>query len=387
MSDMFRILRPFDVSDVALVSSTVSATDALAVDGVYNPATTYALGDVIQVDSPTFAFTAAGSILTAAAHGWANDTMLQVASSGTLPPGLTASVRYFVVQADTDTLKLSRTKGGPPVITTGAGTGTHTATVSSHRLYESLVGSNTGNTPHKSPTQWLDVGATNRWKPFDISVSSQVEQVDSITYVLQTSGRTAGMALINVDATEVVITGRESGGGAIVYGPSTYSLRSSIGITSYWSWFFEPIEFKSNFVDIDFPPYSDLELTITLNGGTGDTVRCGVLIVGLPKTLGTSMTGASTGITDYSVKSQDDFGNYVVTERAFRARGNFQIVVDRTAGDGVQAELARQRATPIVYVGSSEYSSTIIYGFYRDFTVKIEQPTFSVCEIEIEGLT
>jgi len=76
-----------------------------------------------------------------------------------------------------------------------------------------------------------------------------------------------------------------------------------------------------------------------------------------------------------------------VTERAFRARGNFQIVVDRTAGDGVQAELARQRATPIVYVVSSEYSSTIIYGFYRDFTVKIEQPTFSICEIEIEGLT
>src|SRR5574340_939473 len=107
------------------MSSTVRATDPLA-SGAYNAATTYAAGTVVQVDSPTFTFTASGAVLTATAHGWANNDTLQVSSSGTLPAGLTAGVLYYIIQADTDTLKLSLTKGGSPITTTSAGAGTHT---------------------------------------------------------------------------------------------------------------------------------------------------------------------------------------------------------------------------------------------------------------------
>lgn len=385
MSNKFKILRPFKVSDISLVSSTVSATDPLA-SGAYNPATTYAAGVVVQVDSPTFTFTASGAVLTATGHGWPVGTLLAVASSGTLPPGLTASTLYYVVYSTTDTLKLSLTKGGAPITTTGAGSGTHTATVSSHHIYESLVGGNVGNAPHKSPDQWLDMGMTNRWRAFDQSVTSQVEQADSISYVVQTKGRVDGVALLNINAVEAVITGRESGGGAIVYGPSTYSLRSSLPATSFWSWFFDPIEFKRDFVDIDFPPYSNLQLTITLNG-TGSTVRCGAIVLGLSKTFGITLVGTSTGITDYSVKSQDTFGNYNVTERTFRKIGSFNVMVDRVASDGVQDALEQYRAIPVVYVGSSAYSPTIIYGFYRDFTVSIDAATYSICTIDVEGLT
>lgn len=385
-ADKFKIIRPFIVSDVSLVSSTVSATDARA-SGAYNPATTYAAGAVVQVDSPTFTFSASGSILTAAAHGWVNGTIVRVSSSGTLPPPLAADIAYYIVEAATGTLKLSTVKNGAPIITTGAGTGTHTANVSSHHVYESLVGSNTGNTPHKSPTQWLDLGATNRWKPFDYSITSQVEKINSAEYVIQVKDRVDSIALMHVDAVSVTITARESGGGAILYGPTTYSLLSSLPASSYWSWFFDPIEYKSNFVDIDFPPYSNLELTIVLTAATGGTVRCGAIIAGLSKTLGTTLTGASTGITDYSIKSADDFGNYTVTERAYRKDGSFQIMVDRIASDAVQDALEKYRATAIVYIGSSYYTATIIYGFYRDFTVNIAADTHSMCTIEVEGLT
>lgn len=385
MTTKFKVIRPFQVSNVSLVSSTVSATDPLA-SGAYSAATTYALGTIVQVDSPTFTFTASGAILTATAHGWANGDILAVSSSGTLPAGLTAGVLYYIVQSSTDTFKLSTTKGGAPITTTSAGAGTHTATVSSHRLYESLSANNLANTPHKSPTYWLDLGMTNLWKVFDTSITSQMERADSASYVIQTKGRVDSVALLNVSAAEVVITARESGGGAIVYGPTTYSLLSSTPATSYWSWFFDPIERMTDFVDIDFPPYNNLEVTITLND-TGNTVRCGAIVLGLSKTFGDTLVGASTGITDYSVKSQDDFGNYTVLERAFRKNGTFQIMVDRVASDGVQATLEKYRAIPVVYVGSTAYSTTIIYGFYRDFTVSIEAATYSICSIDIEGLT
>jgi len=386
-ADKFKILRPFTVSDVSLVSSTVSATDVRAAAGSYNAATTYAAGNVIQVDSPTFTFTASGSLLTATAHGWSAGAIVQLSTTTTLPPPFVVSTVYYLVEVATNTFKLSLTKNGTPIVTTGAGVGTHTATVSSHKVYESLVGSNTGNTPHKSPTQWLDLGATNRWKPFDQSVTSQVEQINSIQYVIQTTGRVDGLALISVDGVSVTVTAKESGGGATVYGPTTYSLLSPLPATSYWSWFFDPIEYKTSFIDIDFPPYKDLELTILVTAATGGTARIGALVVGLSKVLGTTVVGASTGITDYSVKTVDDFGNYTVTERAFRKEGNFQIMVDRVASDGVQDTLEKYRATPVVYIGSSDYTATIIYGFYRDFTVNIAYDTYSVCSIQVEGLT
>jgi len=305
------------------------------------------------------------------------------------------------------------------------------------------------------------MGATNRWKPFDQSVTSQVEQANSISYVLQAAGRVDSVALLNVSGAEAIISARVAsqalnattdatgyaigassvalaavGTGAIAvddvlsfagqttlytattaiadvatggtisftpplvtaipaaataisvnaYGPTTYSLLSSTPVSSFWSWFFEPIVRKSDFVDIDFPPYNNLQITVTINA-TGDTVKCGAIVVGLSKTLGYTQYGASTGITDYSVKSQDAFGNYNITERAFRKRGSFQILVDRVANDSVQQTLEQYRATPVVYVGSIDYDATIIYGFYRDFTVNISYPSHSVCTIEVEGLT
>jgi hypothetical protein len=384
-ASIFKIIRPFQVSDVSLVSSTVSATDPLA-SGAYNPATTYAAGALVQVDSPTFAFTASGYTFTAAAHGFAAGTLLKTSTSDTLPAGLTANTGYYMVGVATDTFRLSLSKGGVPIPTTSAGAGTHTATVTSHLVFESLQASNTGNTPHTSPLWWVETGATNRWKCLDLQTASQTYDADTMTYIIQTKGRVDSAYLGNVSATEVIITARESGGGAIVYGPSTYSLQASVSVSSYWSWFYEPIRLDSEFVDIDFPPYLNLELEITLNN-TGGVVQVGTILVGLSKSFGTTMNGATFSINDYSVKSADDFGNISFTERAYAKRGNFQVVLDNSAVDGVGYELAKYRATPIVYVASTAYNSAIFYGKYNSFSTLVAYDSYSICSIEIEGLT
>jgi len=73
------------------------------------------------------AFTAAVTdIITSAAHGLSNEDLIQVASSATLPTGLSASTDYYVRDVTTDTFKVSATQGGPVVDITAAGSGTHT---------------------------------------------------------------------------------------------------------------------------------------------------------------------------------------------------------------------------------------------------------------------
>ncbi len=73
-------------------------------------------------------FTASGASLTSAVHElYVNDT-IEVASTTTLPTGLSADTTYYVVVdgLTADVFQISATKGGDPITTTGAGTGTHT---------------------------------------------------------------------------------------------------------------------------------------------------------------------------------------------------------------------------------------------------------------------
>ena len=114
---------------------------------------------------------------------------------------------------------------------------------------------------------------------------------------------------------------------------------------------------------------------------------CGACIIGLATNLGLTQYGAQVGIQDYSVKQRDDFGNYTVLERAFSKRGTFQVYVPAGMVDQTQTLLSSYRATPIVYIGSELYTSTMIYGFYKEFTQEIQYKNYTLCTLDIEGLT
>lgn len=254
----------------------------------------------------------------------------------------------------------------------------------SHKVYESLQSANTNNSPATSPLWWVEVGGTNRWKMFDQSITSQTSNADSIDCVFQADGYINAVALLNTyaEAARIQVTDSVDG---LVY-DQTFSLVSGGGITDWWAYFFEPITYVSDKVITDMPMYanSTVQVTLSLSGGT---VLCGGCVLGLSSEIGGVQYGASVGIQDYSVKQRDQFGNYTILQRAFSKRATFQILVENYLVDIVQAMLASYRATPIVYFGSDLYSSTIVYGFYKDFSIVISQPSHSVCSLEIEGLT
>jgi hypothetical protein len=71
--------------------------------------------------TPTFTTTGdtdistANDTITEPSHGLPNGTRLTVVSSGAYPTGLATATNYYVVQATTDTFKVSVTPGGTPV--------------------------------------------------------------------------------------------------------------------------------------------------------------------------------------------------------------------------------------------------------------------------------
>jgi len=67
----------------------------------------------------------AKSILTKAEHGLADNTVVRLTTSTTLPTGFVSTADYYVVSSTTDTFKLSATSSGTPINFSNAGSGTH----------------------------------------------------------------------------------------------------------------------------------------------------------------------------------------------------------------------------------------------------------------------
>jgi hypothetical protein len=63
--------------------------------------------------------------LTSNNHGYANDDRVYFYSTGELPTPLTSSILYYVINASTNTFKVSVSSGGAAVNITDVGTGIH----------------------------------------------------------------------------------------------------------------------------------------------------------------------------------------------------------------------------------------------------------------------
>lgn len=258
--------------------------------------------------------------------------------------------------------------------------------LSTHRIYESVTSSNVGNDPTTDDgTNWLDIGATNRWRAFDNSISDQTENTTSITYEFDPQSLTNAIAMFNLDATDVDVTVTDPSEG-VVY-DENISLVDNSAVTNWWGYFFEPIIRKSEFVRFDLPNYASATISVSINTDTGDTAKVGQIVIGNQKTLGLTTYGTSIGIQDYSTKDTDAFGNVVITKRRFAQLVDYDVRLGTTTVRDVQKTLATYRSTPIVFCGTDDGTyGDLVYGYYRSFGINISTPSLSDATIEVEGL-
>lgn len=254
-----------------------------------------------------------------------------------------------------------------------------------HHNYEALI-ANTNKNPTGSPTDpptWLDLGFTNRWKMFDDKVGTTTTNPESITLKIVPGKAVDAMAFFGVDAASVFVRVVDPYQGIIF--ESQVSAVSTDGIDDWYSYFFSPVDLNEDFALLDVPvgTYGSIEIVISKPGGIA---AVGALIMGKMADLGETLYGTSVGITDYSRKDVDDFGNFTVVERGYSKRAEFDISLPTGKVSSTQRTLTKYRAKPIVWIGEASYQSTIVYGYFRDFSLVISGPQFSDCSISVEGL-
>lgn len=284
-----------------------------------------------------------------------------------------------------------------------------------HWVIRSLVDGNVGNVPTglASDTKWVKVSETNRWKMFDLKATSQTVGDYPVSGATETamfdadffdeaffdteviSGSqgievTVGLPQMvnalyvgNVIAANLSVVGRNQLG-SVIYNHSQ-SMVSVAGIVDPWTYFFNPIVFKRELVLDDLPPYGMTTYSVALTSVA--PVSVGTLAFGYIFEPGLSRYGMTMSIQDYSIKLANEFGDQVLTQRAYSKRLAVDAFVPKGNTDYMIDFLNTYRATPLVWIGSGQYEGSILYGFYKDYQAVVSYPTETLFNWDIEGLS
>ena len=294
-------------------------------------------------------------------------------------------MKYIVPTVITDAMLVSSSVAEADYAAWSAATaytlGQRVIRTATHSIYERLVAGTTATAPEADAVNWIRVAPTNRWAMLDGAVGTSTTASGSITVVLA-PGVIRGIALLDMDVEALSITMTVDGD--VVYHRDIDPIGVQEDCDNYFDYFFEAIQRRHVLVITDLPPFGEGELTIAASGS--GPISIGSCVLGTMYELGEALVGASIGIIDYSRKDVDAFGVVTVAERSYAKRMTLPIALRTNVVDVATSRLARIRARAVVWIGSEQIDSLVIYGFCKDWSVVIPGRMFSTCSLEIEGL-
>ena len=254
-----------------------------------------------------------------------------------------------------------------------------------HKIYECIF-AHSNHHPGTDParlTYWIEVGATNRWRPFDGKMSDPASYAGTITMTLTPTALCDSLAFFGLSASSVTVVVKS---GSTVVSTSSVSLIDRTDATDWFSWFFDEIRYDTEALILTFSASLGNTIEITIAGS--GTLQVGEIVLGRNRQLGTPLLGTEPGIRDYSRKERDDFGNPILVERAYSNTVDFRFAFPASDTRRVNRLLAEVRATPCVFhagAGNTMFGTTI-YGFFTEAVTPLTHRQLSNASLKVEGL-
>lgn len=254
--------------------------------------------------------------------------------------------------------------------------------VTPHKIYQSLADANTGKYPPDNPMQWMDMGATNRWRMFDGFANTQtVAAADKLISVQMDAGRSDTAAFFNLTAQQLSLKIMLAG---VMKWQQTVNL--ILNQSASWSdYFYNPLQYQSRAVILTFQAWGMGAVAQTDISGTG----CGVLYLGKGIYLGDALYTPKITILDYSKKDTDTFGRTYLKQGDYAARVEADLLIPTPSVNSVFEILAKVRGQAAVWDfnnDTTDNDSLKVYGFFRDFDIVMQNSAYSKCSLRVEGL-
>lgn len=256
-----------------------------------------------------------------------------------------------------------------------------------HRIY-SLTGTNGTTPPEDDPINWIDEGPTNRWAMFDAQINTATEQAESVTISLA-PGRINALALLEVQATQISVT--LTANSETVFNAIYDLIDVNANVGDWYGYLTEPIAqqtylYIDQLIDaalLNIPAYGEGVLTVTLIN-PGATVKVGMLKVGLLYPVGDTQIDPDLGITDYSLRKVDAFGNRILTKRSAAKDLRADVRIPTARLDEVFNMLYRYKDEDLVWIPAKQHGAMIIYGL-ATWRIKRQNSVNTLINLTLEG--
>lgn len=251
---------------------------------------------------------------------------------------------------------------------------------STHLVYESMQGGNTGHdpVPDTTSTWWLPLGATNQWAMFDQYIGEFTVAPAPIVVVITPAEAFNSLSLLDIVANLVRVVVDHLG---TIYYDQTKYMKDGRNTMGWWEYYFMPLDPQKSILFENLPPTGTITITV-------DGTQVGTVLVGTMMTIGETSQGPDIGIVDYSKREVDDFGNSYIIERGFAKRYSISSIIEAGRIDYIADVLSSVRAQPVLWIADETYrwTSLVVYGFYKDWDIQFINPSHAQCNITIEGL-
>lgn len=127
-------------------------------------------------------------------------------------------------------------------------------------------------------------------------------------------------------------------------------------------------------------------ITITVNN-SGGTAKVGEIIVGVKTNIGVVEYAPSFGIRNWSEVTVDVWGGRNIVSRGFSKWIKAPIRVLATAMEEVDRLMSIYKDENLVFIFHPTYSTMIAYGKYTDYSQAWAHLDYTICNLEVEGLT
>lgn len=249
--------------------------------------------------------------------------------------------------------------------------GTRVRVSSAKKTYENVVAGSEGISPHLgTSTHWVEVGYMNKYAMFDTVRRTQSFADDSIDIVVNYSNAIDSVALLGlVNATSVYVKMTDSNA-ATVYEVTGTPLNGT-------------------YILSNLPATTNFELEVSVLG-PGKIVYVGTLIIGKSEYLGDIQRSISVDSRNYSTIDRDVFGNISLVPRGSSPISNKKLVVAASRVNAIERLRSKLNAVPAVWIGMDGneipeyYTSLVILGFYRKFTIRLDSPIHATISLELE---
>lgn len=264
-------------------------------------------------------------------------------------------------------------------------TGDRVIVIADHMVYEAAQDhtSDSGKAPDPdSDTEyWLRVGPTNRWAAFDQAEGTASTDSTDITFVIDGDDIT-GMHFRGLVGVSVQIEAEDGSG---TYYDETYTLGDGAIVDDWWDYFFAPMRFQSQLTVLDIPPKVNSTYTITISARSG-AAAVGTFVIGTYVQYGFTQYNAKLSSVRYGRTTTDQFGTTTLRPGGGAFRMNVNIVAEKPIVDAVATDLLGLSDTAAVWIAAqNSYQSLTIFGFYNDWDIDIDNPSFSYATLQIQG--